>query len=590
MDEESKRSDTDIRHIQALLFEQIVMDGESEDTVKLLDKHKDILDLEIFIETDQTCTCAKIYESFPYASLPDSTSQVEALLDVLLDDIRSGICHCHSSDESRLRDCKPSLSLIHIASGLGLQNIVRLLKQYGCNLNVRTSIYERTALHFAVKKHQIDVVDFLLSQNVDVNVQSNPDKVSPLALAMVSRFKDIVEKLLKVKNIDLDIRNSSNEGPVILAMHLVDEEMFGMLLDAGASPNVTDDRGNSALMLGTVRGACYVKKLISKGVNLNARNRRHESALFFATYVENEEIVQMLLQAGADPNLTSSDGTTALLTACYQGSTKIVQILVNHKSDINVSNPQRYSSIHIAAWNGYYQIVNILLKAGMHHDTPTRDGNTPIALAAHGGHQSVIDILLPLGCNVNNADKDKDTALHYAAYNNMVEGVRKLLECGADPNCQNSYKATPLWNAVYMKHKDIVKLLLTANVEMEVASVGINQHSQSDTAVQIYPKPCSPLYVAVDRGCFEIMLLLIAAGYNLHSEAWVFCDDMYPKENRDLNMQALLKKFASEPPRLIAVCRNFFRRSFGQQIHNKVQHLELPVTLKNYLILGDVLS
>ncbi|CAC5377157.1 unnamed protein product [Mytilus coruscus] len=551
MDEESKRSDTDIRHMQALLFEQIVMYGENEDTVKLFDKHKDILDLEIFIETDQTCTCAKIYESFPYASLPDSTSQVEALLDVLLDDIRSGICHCYSGDENRLRDCKPSLNLIHIASGLGFQNLVRLLKQYGCNLNVRTNIYERTALHFAVKKHQVEVVDFLLSEKVDVNVQSNPDKVSPLALAMVSRYKDIVEKLLKVKNIDLDIRNSSNEGPVILAMHLVDEEI---------------------------------------GVNLNARNRRQESALFFATYVENEEIVEMLLQAGADPNLTSSDGTTALLTACYQGSTKIVQILVNHQSDINVCNPQRYSSIHIAAWNGYYQIVNILLKAGMHHDTATRDGNTPIALAAHGGHQSVIDILLPLGCNVNNADKDKDTALHYAAYNNMVVGVRKLLECGADPNCQNSYKATPLWNAVYMKHKDIVKLLLTANVEMEVASVGINQHSQSDTAVQIYPKPRSPLYVAVDRGCFEIMLLLIAAGYNLHSEAWVFSDDMYPKENRDLNMQALLKKFASEPPRLIAVCRNFFRRSLGQQIHNKVQHLELPVTLKNYLILGDVLS
>lgn len=593
MDEAIKRSDTDIRHTQALLFESIVLGDKIEEIDKLFEKHQKILDFEIFIETDQTCNCAKIYESFPYASLPEDTSQMENLLGVLLDDIRSGICHCHEEETYRLRDCKPSLNLIHIAAGLGNVNIVKLLTKYGCNLNVTTKLYNRTALHFAIKKHFVDIVEFLLSQNVDVNVQSYPDKVTPLALAMVSRHKDIVEKLLRVKTIDLNLQNTSNEGPLILAMHLVDEEVFGMLLDSGADPNIKDERGNTALMLGTVRGPGYVRKLIAKGVDLNARNRRQESALFFATYVENEEIVRLLLEAGADPNLTSTDGTTSLLTACYQGSTNIVQILIDHKADIKASNPQRYSSIHIAAWNGFYQIVKILLKAGMHHDTPTRDGNTPLALAAHGAHQSVLDILLPLGCKVNNADKDCDTALHYAAYNNMVEGVKKLLDYGADPDCQNSYKATPLWNAVFMQHKEIVKLLLYANVTMEVPSVGINQHSQSDTAVRIYDKPRSPLYVAIDKGSFDIFLLLIAAGYNLHSEAWVFNDDQYPQKSgssTNTGLGILLKKFASEPPKLIALCRNFFRKSLGKKIYSKVPHLELPITLQNYLLLGDVLS
>jgi ankyrin repeat protein len=88
---------------------------------------------------------------------------------------------------------------------------------------VKTRLTERTALHFAVKKHKIDIVDVLLSHNVDVNAQSNPDKITPLALAMISRYRDVVEKLLKVKDIDLDLRNISNEGPLILAMHLVNE-------------------------------------------------------------------------------------------------------------------------------------------------------------------------------------------------------------------------------------------------------------------------------------------------------------------------------------------------------------------------------
>lgn len=207
------------------------------------------------------------------------------MFSTVFEDIRTGVCHCHVNESDRLLDCKPSLNLIHVACGLGNLETVKLLLKYGCNLNVRTELFRRTALHVAVKKHQLDIVDFLISHDVDVNAQSNPDKITPLTLAMVSRYKDIVERLLQVKTIDLEKSNVNNESPLILAMHLVDEEIFGMLLDAGANPNSVDDRGNTALMLGTVRGSYYVKKLIAKGVNLNARNRRQETALFFATYI-----------------------------------------------------------------------------------------------------------------------------------------------------------------------------------------------------------------------------------------------------------------------------------------------------------------
>jgi hypothetical protein len=40
---------TDIRYSQALLFEHIVMRGKIEETEKLFEKYKDILDYEIFI-------------------------------------------------------------------------------------------------------------------------------------------------------------------------------------------------------------------------------------------------------------------------------------------------------------------------------------------------------------------------------------------------------------------------------------------------------------------------------------------------------------------------------------------------------------
>lgn len=278
-----------------------------------------------------------------------------------------------------------------------------------------------------------------------------------------------------------------------------------------------------------------------------------------------------------------------IVFAASQGSTALTQLLAKKGANINLANSQGYNAVHLAAWYQHTDMLKFLLECeGVEHDRLTNDKNSPLALAAHGSHAKAIEMLLPLGCNVSNQDKDHDTALHYATYNGMTDTVRLLLHYGADPDAKNKFSATPLWNAVYGKHKEVVKLLLGVNVELEVTSVGIDQHYQSDIAVPLFSTPVSPLYVAIHRECTEIFYLLLSAGYDVYKEQWIFSGD-HPENVAHLI--SVMKKQASRPPRLVSICRNYFRR-YGnrRKLNELVQNLELPTYLKNYLLLTELLK
>lgn len=299
-------------------------------------------------------------------------------------------------------------------------------------------------------------------------------------------------------------------------------------------------------------------------------------------------MVEMLLDAGADPNNVSPDDDNPLtLLACYDGEVDLLKVLLKYHADPQKANRLGYTALHIAAWNGHLECVQILLNSGVSHDRHTSDMNTPLALAAHGGYLNVIKELLPLGCNVNNKDKDLDTPLHYAAYNGMTEAVELLISNGADPDSPNACSATPLWNAVYRGKKEILKLLLKANAVMECKSVGIDQHSHTNDVRYVYDSPKSPLWVAVDRDYPEIALLLVSAGYDIFKEEWLLNDE-FPNNFNNPRLRSLLLQYTHAPPKLISICRNYFRRYFGQLLPTKVILMDLPESLKRYLTLADL--
>lgn len=289
-------------------------------------------------------------------------------------------------------------------------------------------------------------------------------------------------------------------------------------------------------------------------------------------------------------NDISDDGFPALMMASYSNYTALVHLLLEYGAHVHGSNAQGYSSIHVAAWNGYLNILNILLNAGAEADLKTNDRNTPLSLAAHGNHERVVRLLLEKGCNVNNADKDLDTPLHYAAFNGNVQCVTDLLDHGANPDSLNRLSTTALWNAVYRSHPEVVKILLKKNVPLDVPTVGIEQHAQSDDVVTVFDEPSTPLYVAAYQGSAEIALLLIAAGCKVTHENWIGEGSFPGLSQHDEALKKLLLFYYRNPRPLLTLCRNYMRQIAGRNVRTFVRRLEIPEVLRNYITLRDALD
>ncbi|KAF6219838.1 hypothetical protein HO133_003663 [Letharia lupina] len=83
-----------------------------------------------------------------------------------------------------------------------------------------------------------------------------------------------------------------------------DMPIFEQALPAGLPPNMTNDKGDSLLMLSTYHGHAPLSRLLlSHGADPNRLNDRGQSPLAGAVFKNEQEIMDILLEAGADVDL-----------------------------------------------------------------------------------------------------------------------------------------------------------------------------------------------------------------------------------------------------------------------------------------------
>ncbi|MFJ4688528.1 ankyrin repeat domain-containing protein [Streptomyces sp. NPDC091377] len=74
-------------------------------------------------------------------------------------------------------------------------------------------------------------------------------------------------------------------------------------VDAGVPANLTNDRGDSLMMLAAYHGhAGTVRALLARGAEADRINDRGQTPLAGAVFKGEEEVIRALLEAGADPS------------------------------------------------------------------------------------------------------------------------------------------------------------------------------------------------------------------------------------------------------------------------------------------------
>ncbi|CCK31553.1 ankyrin [Streptomyces davaonensis JCM 4913] len=99
-------------------------------------------------------------------------------------------------------------------------------------------------------------------------------------------------------------------------------------LDAGVPANLTNDRGDSLVMLAAYHGhAEAVRALLERGAEADRINDRGQTPLAGAVFKGETEVIRVLLEAGADP---SAGTPSAVDTARMFAKTELLELFGAH--------------------------------------------------------------------------------------------------------------------------------------------------------------------------------------------------------------------------------------------------------------------
>jgi ankyrin repeat protein len=178
-----------------------------------------------------------------------------------------------------------------------------------------------------------------------------------------------------------------------------------------------------------------IRSLLDRKVGVNASQPDGTTALHWATYHDDVDLVSRLLVAGADVRATNRYGVTPLSIASQNGNAAIIAKFLDAGADANASLPGGETMLMTAARTGKIEAVRVLLARGADlHAKEARRGQTAIMWAAAEGHVDVLEELIKAGADVRTSLDSGFSPLMFAVRQGRIGAAKALLKAGADVN------------------------------------------------------------------------------------------------------------------------------------------------------------
>lgn len=230
----------------------------------------------------------------------------------------------------------------------------------------------------------------------------------PLIHAILHDRIEIVQTLLSY-GADVNIRNHKTQTPLHTAVKMRQDETLHLLMRYGASPDIADADGTTALGLAKSIGYKNGIYILTKTPpmyleqssmfdaarrgdllalarsdrtrdKLFARDEQERTLLHPAVKSNHVKLVAYLLNKGLDIDAADSLGNTPLGTVCqHDGYAEMIRYLIRRGATLEHRNNKRQSPLLMAFLNGNVEYIHLLLDAGV--DIHTTDGiHTPLTL------------------------------------------------------------------------------------------------------------------------------------------------------------------------------------------------------------------
>jgi ankyrin repeat protein len=238
-----------------------------------------------------------------------------------------------------------------------------------------------TALVCAARANDLESVKVLLAAGADIN-QVTGYGWSPLLVATQNRYYKLGAYLLD-HGANVNLPNKGGWTPLYLA-----------------TDNRNIESGDYPVRTGDMDHLAYIKILLDKGANVNARIK------------DSTQTRTVFTNQWLDEN-----GATAFLRASQSGDLVLMKLLLDHGADPKIDTMLHVTALQVAAGIGWVegityewspdatlQAVKMLLDLGLDPNAQADTGRTALHGAAHKGRPEVVQVLADHGAKLNVRD------------------------------------------------------------------------------------------------------------------------------------------------------------------------------------------
>ena len=379
--------------------------------------------------------------------------------------------------------------------------VIQAIISHGADVNA-TNKTHATALMLACANGNIDALNALLNAGGDPNLA---DAYGDTCLHYIARNYCCTEVLQPIISHDADVNATNNKNVTALMLACVDmnEDAINVLLNAGADPNIADDKGATCIHHAVFESCSknVLEIIVNHGRDVNVTNKNNRTALLLACKEGNKDIINLLLNAGADPNIIDANGATCIHYAVVEGCSKdVLEIIVNHGADVNATDKNHVTALMLACVKGNKDVINVLLNAGADPNIADGKGATCIYHAVgEGCSKDVLETIVNHGADVNAKNKFNRTALLIACVKGNKDAINILLNAGADPN------VTDYMGAACIHH------VVGEGCSKDVLEIVVNHGADIDA---INKTNATALMLACEKGKKDAIDVLLNAGAN----------------------------------------------------------------------------
>ncbi len=259
---------------------------------------------------------------------------------------------------------------------------------------------------------------------------------------------------------------------------------------------------------------------LALGVTLSGAVQATDDSLAALVRAKDHDGAVALLTKGADGKSREVDGTTALMWACYSGDADLVERLIKAGAEVSAVNDYGATALQVAAVLADPRIIKDLLKAGVNPDSPNAEGQTALMVVARSGNVQSAKLLLDAGATVDAREQWGDqTALMWASSEGHPEMIKLLTEHHADVNAHGAIRdwqrrVTAEGRPKNENHGGFTPLIYAARVGcIECAKALLKAHADINLPD---PDGETPLLLSIINMHFNFASYLIGAGADVN--------------------------------------------------------------------------